>query len=586
MATKYEKIYKQIKTEITRIREEYKYSNDSSAFGHFMVKAILDLTDEEANEAITDGFNDNGIDAIYIDTRNQKTKIHFFQFKFPASADKIDGALKQDELLKLINGYEHFIGNNEKFNSIIWNDLLKEKREEFTEIEDSDNNILYIVRFTTNTTSGDNVDVFNSKIKSLHNQTGNIIEGKCLFAGEITSIYEKTRLNGWPDFKIKFKKDLSLFEDNNAKVCSYYVSLYSIYEALENLETDVFAGNVRYFDECSKVNNGIIETLSGDNCSRFHLLNNGITIVCSDVITKSSTDEINITRGSIVNGAQTVGCIMKKIKEDISSSENISSPLVNKYKESFVFLRVIKIENKQELIDELVYTLNTQNQMKSSYSISNDLMVKAIQTEVNKNTKYFLQLKNNEYNYQKSNNSSFNKLVKDIIDIELAFQTFVAYENINDLAYLSKNNKALLFDDENRIKIVNELNKEELILSYELYLSIMSIIRSYRAYRKDNTKNEILSILNINDSDIDNFKYLNTGNYLILYALGLYCRKFNLAPEHQIVNIIKIICPLFSNAPNISNLTKSKEMFDKVKNMIDTFQQNNKEEKQTIECYE
>ena len=569
MATKFERIYTQIKSEIEQIKMDYNYNNDSMAFGHFMVKSILDLSDDEANESITDGTNDNGIDAMFIDDRNQKTIIHFFQFKFPESADKINKGVTQDEILKIINGYEHFIGNDDKFNMLQWNDLLKEKREDFVNIDDTDNNIIHIVRFSASVDNSQNIDILESKINTLKENTGNKISYDCLLASEITALYEKTRLNCWPDFSIKYKRDLSPFEDNNAKICSYFVSLYSIYEGLKDLETDVYDGNVRYFDDNSKVNSGIMTTLGSDDCYRFHLLNNGITIVCSDVVTKSSTDTINITRGSIVNGAQTVGCIMKKIKEEISCGNP-----TDKFKSSFVFLKVIKIENKQDLIEELVYTLNTQNQMKSSYSISNDPMIKAIQREINSSTKYFLQIKNNEYNYQKANDPNFNKLVRDIIEIESGFQAFVSYENINDLAYLSKNNKALLFSEDNRTSIVNELSKDKMILSYELFLRIMTIIRSYRAYRKDSTKNEILDLLSIDEKDIDDYRFLNTGNYLVLFSLGLYCRKFDLEPKNQIIYVIKLLAPLFKNVNNISNLTKSKDTFDRAKNIIENLPQN------------
>lgn len=563
MATKFERIYSQIKTELEEIKEVYKYANYSMAFGHFMVKTLLDITDEEANESITDGSDDNGIDAVYIDQRTTKTVLHLFQFKFPQDSNTINRGVTQDELLKLCNGYEHFIANDEKFNSLSWNESLIDKRAELLMIECYDENVLHVVRFST-LENNDNIKVLESKINSLISQTGNDIVCDFKFAKEITEVYEKTRLNSWPDFNINFKKDLSPFEDPIAKILSYYVSLFSLYESLKKLDKDVFDGNVRYFDSSSKVNAGIVSTLEGDDCSRFHLLNNGITIVCSEAITNSMTDTIVIKKGSIVNGAQTVGCVLNVISKYIEDGKSIE-----KFKTSFVFIKVIKIDNKQELIDELVYTLNTQNQMKSSYSISNDPQVKAVQKEINNTTKYFLQVKNNEYNHQKTKNENFNKLVRDIIDIDAGIQAFVSYYNINDLAYLSKNNKALLFNEENRTLIVNELTKEKLVESYELYLNIMSITRNYRAYRKDKTKNEIISILEIEEKDIEKYKFINTGNYLILYALGLYCRKFNLSAENSIITVIKFLAPMFKKTSNISNLTKSKETFEKAKTMIE-----------------
>lgn len=207
--------------------------------------------------------------------------------------------------------------------------------------------------------------------------------------------------------------------------------------------------------------------------------------------------------------------------------------------------------------------------MKTSYSISNDPQVKSVQTEINSKTKYFLQVKNNEFNHVKATDPECNKLVKDIIDIETGIQAFVAYENIDGFAYLTKNNKAALFNEDNRTKIVNELTADKLLESYELYLKIMDITRSYRAYRKDSNKDEILRTLGIEQKSINNYRFINTGNFVILFALGVFCRKNNCSPNVEtIIQVINFIMPIFKGNNNTSNLTKTKESFDKVEELI------------------
>lgn len=564
MPTKYERIYSQLKVEIDEIRRAYSYDNDSAAFGHIMIRALLDVTDEEANEAMTDGSNDNGLDAVYIDDRGSKPVCHFFQFKFPGSSSTIDKAVTQDEILKVCNGFEHFIGNDEKFNSLQWNELLIDKRAELMNCPETDNDVIHIVRFTS-CEMNDNLVVLDSKIRSLKERSGNNISKEVLLASGISELYERTRLNTWPDFSIKYKKDLSPFEDSSARVMSYYVSLFDIYKAVRELSGNVYEGNVRYFDNSSKVNSGIIETLRSNECVKFHLLNNGITIVCSDCSINSPTDTINIKKGSIINGGQTVGCILKVINEYIANGQDTEV-----FEKSFVFVRVIKIENKQELVEQLVYTLNTQNQMRSSYSISNDAQIKAIQKEINSSTKYFLQIKNNEFNFQKNQQPQFGKLVRDIIDIETAIQAFVAFENISDLGYLSKGSKAALFDDENRQLIINEITADKLLKSYEQYLVITEITRQYRAYRKDSSKTLVLRELKIEEKEINKYRFINTGNYLILYSLGIYCRKSNAEPTKElIIGVIRSLSSLFKNNNNVSNLTKAKDTFENAKRLFE-----------------
>lgn len=80
----------------------------------------------------------------------------------------------------------------------------------------------------------------DEEVRTLKSQTGNDITCDYKFADEIAKIYEKSKQNSWPDFTIKFKKDLSTFEDSSSKVLSYYVSLYSLYDTIKGLTTDVF----------------------------------------------------------------------------------------------------------------------------------------------------------------------------------------------------------------------------------------------------------------------------------------------------------------------------------------------------------
>ena len=58
------------------------------AFPILMVASILGVSDEEAEDAITDGSMDRGCDAVFIDDRDGKNAIHIFQFKYVNTFDK------------------------------------------------------------------------------------------------------------------------------------------------------------------------------------------------------------------------------------------------------------------------------------------------------------------------------------------------------------------------------------------------------------------------------------------------------------------------------------------------------------------
>lgn len=559
MATRFERIYSDIKESIEYLVEQYYPENFSSAFGHYFLKIKFGLSDDEAAECLTDGYDDNGIDAIYIE--NNKIA-HFFQFKFPSDLKGMSNGIKEDEILKLENGFENFVSSNEDFSQIEWNELLKEKRKEYEKL-DIYNFKLWVVRFSNQSINDKIIKKMNNNLKKYFNSTGNTTEFNYALAEQCVTLYEKNIKNIYPDFKLKYKKTLSPFSDEKSVVISAFISLFDIYETFNAIQDKVYEGNVRYLNPNSKINEGIKNTILY-NYQNFHLLNNGITIICQSCNDNTAKTYLDVKSGTIINGAQTVGTIINTLK-DIPENERQS------YLNSFVFAKIVSFTDNEELVNDMVYTLNTQNQMKNSYIISNDSFVKRVQEKINKETEFFLEVKNNEFNFEKVRNSNFNKLTKNKIDIETFIQVYVAFYNIDNLANLTKNNKASLFDTNNIEKIINELDHEKAIRAYKIYLKLMDIIKEYRAYRKNRNKKDILDILDIKENEIDEYRYLNTGNFIIMYALGIAYLDKNLQPEENMINIIKFLKDKFKNESNISNATRTKESFDQVKEFMKNF---------------
>lgn len=556
MTTKFERLYNDLNIELNDIRENNKYNNQSQAFGHFILKMLFGLTDDEAYDCCTDGSDDNGIDAIYIE---ENKTVHFFQFKFPSNSKNISKGITEEETLKLCNGVQSFVSNDEIFNSISWNELLKDKRQEFLYTDLCDIK-LWIVRYSNQDINNSSKVILDNFLLKYKKETGNKIEYDTLLAMECLNLYESRAKNIWPDFTLSYAKTLTPFTDEKSSISSAYVTLKSIYDTFYEIQDIAFEGNVRFLNPNSKINDGIKDTILHFP-ENFHLLNNGITIVCNECSDINAKSYFNVKCGSIINGAQTVGTIINTLAE-LTEEERMD------YEKSFVFVKIVSFSKESRIINDMVYTLNTQNQMKNSYTIANDVIVKNLQNKINKETPYFLEIKNNEYNYYKSNIKSFNKLSKNKIDIETFIQAYTTFYDIEGMAALSKNNKASLFTNENIQKIINELSFEKSLLSYKIYTKLMNIIKEYRAYRKNPEKIEILSVLEISEKEIDEYRYLNTGNFVVLFALGkIYC-KYELNPEKNMILVIKSLRLLFKREKNISNATKIKETFDKVEKLV------------------
>ncbi len=81
--------------------------SEQKAFPILMVAALLDVSDEEAEDSITDGSKDRGVDAIYVDDRDGANSIHVFQFKYVSSFENTKKNFPSGEIDKLVSFFVH-----------------------------------------------------------------------------------------------------------------------------------------------------------------------------------------------------------------------------------------------------------------------------------------------------------------------------------------------------------------------------------------------------------------------------------------------------------------------------------------------
>ena len=560
MPTRFESIFSYLEEMSHEFKDKYNYDNLSSAFGHVILKMLFGLSDDEIYDLNTDGFNDNGIDAIYFEDAEEKV-VHFFQFKFPSSVSSMTNGISQSDVQTIFNGFDSFTGNDEKFNLLEWNEILKEKRIEY-EKNDVYKFKIWIIKYSSSTINEKINNLVSKQKTDYENITGNSLEVDIMTASKIALLYENNIRDKWCDFKLKYKKSLNPFSDDISKVYSGYVSLLDVYITFNSIKDKVFEGNVRYLNPNSKINDGIKETLSTEERQFFHLLNNGVTIFCKQCNDNTTNDFFDIKNGTIINGAQTVGTIINYL-------ESLTDDKRDTYKDQFLFFRIVQVNDHKEIMDKMVYTLNTQNEMKSSYSISNEVSLKILQKRFNEETKYFLELKNNEFNFFKETHPDTKKMLKDKIDIETLVQVVTAYYDIGRLVNIAKNNKGTLFEKDNIKKIIEKLDFENSKDIYEKYLNLMNIIKAYRSYRKNSENRNILEVLSIKEEEIDAYRFLNTGNFLILFGLGVYEKRNGVASSEILIKLIKLSKEIFESEENFSVATRSRTKFEKLKKIIE-----------------
>ena len=169
-----------------------------------------------------------------------------------------------------------------------------------------------------------------------------------------------------------------------------------------NLRKSFFEANVRDYQGHNSVNSSIANTLKGTGSEDFWWLNNGVTILSSDIklITNKSLQVVN---PEIVNGLQTSREIFNYFSDKI---ENIDKDKRN------ILVRVIKPED-EESRDNIIFSTNNQTSIpKSSLRVTDTIH---LQIEMFfKNHGLYYDRRKNYYKNQKKKSTEKNNSVDDL----------------------------------------------------------------------------------------------------------------------------------------------------------------------------
>ncbi len=311
-----------------------------------------------ASYAVTDGSDDNGIDAIYY-SKTERT-LYLVQSKWIHDGK---GEPENGDIKKFISGIKDIFNSNyERFNSKVnaKKELLQLAIDDFqtkyqiilvyTGINDlaihSRRDIEDFMREINDASESVYFSVFN--LKGLHLSLIKKVAG--------TPIDLRVTLKSWGRLHEPFK--------------AFYgqVNGQEIYTWWSQYRNRLFKENIRGVLGDTNVNVEITKTLV-EHPEHFWFFNNGITIIAKEANKNmsggSGTDYGQFTCKdlSIVNGAQTVSCIGKFGENDPSKLENV-----------FVTAKIISLEGANEQFgQEITKATNRQNKVENSDFVSFDI---------------------------------------------------------------------------------------------------------------------------------------------------------------------------------------------------------------------
>ncbi len=270
----------------------------------YSLVVLAKLSPTIAAAAVTDSFDDNGIDALYYD---QDDKVLFLvQSKWHKNGQ---GSIESAEVMKFVQGVRDLLDANlSRFNKKVVN----QKAAIMAALDEPTLRVHLVLVHT-------GVQVLSTHAKRPLGDLLDEINDASNIATAVT--LTQTELHKAISSDVEgssIKLEVMLHEWGQCK--QPYPAYYGQVEAADigrwwaEHQQLLFTKNLRKFTGSTDVNDAIKDTLLSEP-SKFWYFNNGITILCSSLQKKAlggskRTSGVFVCDGvSVVNGAQTVGCI-------------------------------------------------------------------------------------------------------------------------------------------------------------------------------------------------------------------------------------------------------------------------------------
>ncbi|WP_052063727.1 AIPR family protein [Nitrincola sp. A-D6] len=337
----------------------------SRAFSAFVLQKKFDTSAQDAAAAVTDNYNDNGIDAIYFDDSTQCLVL--LQCKLHSTED-----FKQEDAQECITGVDLLL--KQQFDT--FNQNVQDRISDIERYLDDCKSIQLIVA-CTGKQFAKHATVRLDNYVSNDKKEDERLNDKVIYidAGKISEWLLAEHTVPRVDAKLKLEK--SQKTTNTRMMVHGIVALEDLVALHIKYEKALYEKNIRYFlgSKKSEVNSAIKKTLQSQP-ENFLYLNNGITALCEKLNPKNPNSKSHTHEAiglSIVNGAQTIASAAEfrtlNPESDISSAK--------------VLLTLIHAPDAGSFHKEVTKARNFQNPV----HISNFISLDEQQEDIRKNLK-------------------------------------------------------------------------------------------------------------------------------------------------------------------------------------------------------
>lgn len=321
---------------------------------------------EDSVKSIVDGYDDNGIDAILFD-RNSKI-LWLVQSKWIESGN---GEPETGDMMKFTSGILDLIDLRlDRFNN-----RVRAKEAELTEaLDDPSVRINMVVAYTGQSLSHHNVSVIEDLLEQLNDPSD-----LARFYSFPLKDAHKALTGSIAGNPISIEIALSNWGPIEGPHQAFYglISAADIAPWWTEHRARLFSDNIRNFIGLTEINESILGTLN-DEPENFWYFNNGITALCRNISKKPlgggdrSMGYFVCEGVSIVNGAQTVGCIGHAAETTPSKLQDAKVPI-----------RLISLKDcPPDFGVRITKATNTQNKIEKRDFVSLDPEQERLRTEL------------------------------------------------------------------------------------------------------------------------------------------------------------------------------------------------------------
>lgn len=464
---------------------------EQKAFPILMVSSLLSVSDEEAEDSITDGSKDRGVDAVFIDDRDGRNSIHVFQFKYADNFENTKKNFPSGEIDKLVSFFDDLLDLNKSLegtcNPILWNKV----KEMWAALDKPSPSIE--VHFCGNTlpmqdAEKDRADASLGKFKYFnvhHHSLDSIVEmfvdKKSATINDQIQVVDKDYFD---------RTDGSIRGLICTVEASEVVRIITDTEDPKSVQKEIFNDNVRvYLSRTNKINRKIIETALSEENPLFWYLNNGITITCDSFSYPKGKRApiVELKNIQIVNGGQTSNALFEASQIEPDKLDDV-----------LILVRIIETKS-QPVSLAIAESTNSQTPIKSRDLRSND--------DIQKKLEEAFEGMGLSYERKLKQHSDKPKSIR--IDALTAGQAHLAYGL--ELPEVAKKDRGRIFSDLYDQVFTDELLADELLCSLKILNKIESIKKSLQsAIRKQEA---------FNTDEL----FLIDGAYHVLFAVGQIC---------------------------------------------------------------